>query len=34
MLIAAGLWLAPLLGLAARGSELGAKGLRTNQPPW
>ena len=33
MFIAAGLWLAPLLGLAARGSELGAKDPRTNQPP-
>jgi hypothetical protein len=33
MLVAAGVWLVPLLGLAARGSELGAKDPRTNQPP-
>jgi hypothetical protein len=33
LFIAAGLWLAPLLGFAARGSELGAKDPRTNQPP-
>jgi hypothetical protein len=33
MFIAAGLCLAPLLGLTARGSELGAKDPGTNQPP-
>jgi hypothetical protein len=33
LLIAAGLCLAPLLGLSARGSELGAKDPGTNQPP-
>jgi thiamine biosynthesis lipoprotein ApbE len=32
-LVVAGLWLVPLLGLTARGSEVTARDPRTGQPP-